>query len=180
MKQSMGAGDTGKTRVLKHCIDKASPLIALIGHLDELNSFIGFSRSFLNAQKREELRDLDEMLKEVQNHIFLISSELAGAKLKVKIGKREVEWLENIINKLEKELNPISHFVYPNGSIPAASLHVARAVCRKVERIAFRVSRKEAVRNEILSYLNRLSDLLFTIARVVNKRMSVEEEFWKA
>jgi len=110
MKQSMGAGDTGKTRVLKHCIDKASPLIALIGHLDELNSFIGFSRSLLNAQKREELRDLDEMLKEVQNHIFLISSELAGAKLKVKIGKREVEWLENVINKLEKELNqyPIS------------------------------------------------------------------------
>jgi cob(I)alamin adenosyltransferase len=178
MKQKVGAGDTGKTRVCGCCMDKTSPIVALIGYLDELNSFVGFSRSLLNVEKGK-LKDLDEMLKEIQSHIFLISSELAGAKLKIKIGKKEVEWLEKIISKLEEELEPISHFVYPNGSVPAASLHVARTVCRKLERIAFRVSRKENVRNEILSYLNRLSDVLFAAARVVNKRMNVKEEFWK-
>jgi ATP:cob(I)alamin adenosyltransferase len=178
MKQNVGAGDTGKTRVCECCMDKTSPIVALIGYLDELNSLIGFSRSLLNVEKGK-LKDLDKILKEIQSHIFLISSELAGAKLKIKIGKREVEWLEKVISKLEEELEPISHFVYLNGSIPAASLHVARAVCRKVERIAFRVSKKENVRNEILSYLNRLSDVLFTVARVANKRMNVKEEFWK-
>lgn len=179
MKPNIGAGDTGKTKILGCSLDKTSPLIGLIGYLDELNSFIGFSRSLLDSRKNLEFKDLDETMKEVQNHIFLISSELAGANLKTKIGKKEVEWLESVIVKLEKEIEPINHFIYPTGSIPSSSLHIARAFCRRVERFAFKVSKKEKVREEILSYLNRLSDVLFTLARVINKRMKIEEEPWK-
>jgi len=181
MKPNMGAGDEGQTNIIGCCLDKTSPIISILGHLDELNSYIGFSRSLL-AKEGEKLKidDLDKTMKEIQNHIFLISSELAGAKLKEIIGEKEVKWLENIIRELESELEPISHFVYPSGSIASASLQVARAVCRRVEVNVFRFSKKEKiVRNEILSYLNRLSDVLFVLARVVNKRMGIKEELWK-
>ncbi|MDT7859092.1 MAG: cob(I)yrinic acid a,c-diamide adenosyltransferase [Candidatus Aenigmarchaeota archaeon] len=181
MKPNIGAGDKGKTNIIGCCLDKTSPIISLLGHLDELNSYIGFSRSLL-AREGEKLNidDLDKIMKEIQSHIFLISSELAGAKLKEVVGEKEVKWLEDTIRKLEAELEPISHFVYTSGSMASASLQVARAVCRRVEIKVFRFSKKERiVRNEILSYLNRLSDVLFTLARVVNKRMGFKEELWK-
>jgi len=181
MKPKIGYGDKGKTRILGRELDKTSPLISLIGSLDELNSFVGFSRSLIYFNEYSKLRDLDEIMKEIQTHIFLISSELVGAKLKSKITKKEIEWLENVIDKLEKEIKPITSFIYPGGSVPASSLQIARAVCRRVERKAFKFSKKERIiRSEILAYLNRLSDLLFTLARVVNKRLNFSEEFWKS
>jgi len=174
MKSNIGAGDFGKTKILSYDMDKTSPLVALIGQIDELNSFLGFSRSLL------EFKDLDEILKEIQNHLFLINSELAGASLKTKVSEKEVKWLEEVLMNLDKEVKPLSNFIYPTGSIPSSSLQVARAICRRVERMAFRFSkRKRIVRNEILAYLNRLSDVLFMMARVVNKRMKVDEEVWK-
>jgi cob(I)alamin adenosyltransferase len=179
MKPNIGVGDTGKTKILGCNLDKTSPLIGLIGYLDELNSFIGFSRSLLESEKKLEFKDLNETMKEIQNHIFLISSELARANLKTKISKKEVKWLESVIGKLEKEIEPINHFIYPTGSVSSSSLHIARAFCRRVERFAFKVSKREKIREEILSYLNRLSDVLFTIARVVNRRMKIKEEIWK-
>jgi len=180
MKSNIGAGDSGKTKILGCDMDKTSPLVALIGQIDELNSFIGFSRSLLDFRRRLEFKDLDEILKEIQNHLFLISSELAGASLKTKVSEKEVKWLEEVLMSLDKEVDPLSNFIYPTGSIPSSSLQVTRAICRRVERVAFRFSkRKRIVRNEILAYLNRLSDVLFMIARVINKRMKVDEEVWK-
>ena len=180
MKPNLGVGDSGKTKILGCDMDKTSPLVALIGQIDELNSFIGFSRSLLDFRKHLEFKDIDEILKEIQNHLFLISSELAGANLKAKVGEKEVKWLEEILGKLDKEVEPINHFIYPTGSIPSSSIQVARAICRRVEREAFRFSkRKRIVRSEILAYLNRLSDVLFMLARVINKRMKVQEEAWK-
>jgi len=180
MKSNIGIGDSGKTRIIGCDMDKTSPLVALIGQIDELNSFIGFSRSLLDFRRKLEFKDLDEILKEIQNHLFLISSELAGANLKTKVSEKEVKWLEEVLMNLEKEVDPLSNFIYPTGSIPSSSLQVARAICRRVERMAFRFSKgKRIVRSEILAYLNRLSDVLFIIARVINKRMKVEEEIWK-
>ena len=180
MKPNIGAGDSGKTRIMGCDMDKTSPLVALIGQIDELNSFIGFSRSLLDFRRNLEFKDLDEILKEIQAHLFLINSELAGASLKIRIGEKEVKWLEELLVNLEKEVKPITNFIYPSGAIPSSSLQVARAICRRVERIAFRFSkRKRIIRSEILAYLNRLSDVLFMIARVINKRMKVEEEIWK-
>jgi len=181
MKSNIGSGDEGRTKVFGYELDKTSQLIDLIGQLDELNSFIGFSRSLLEFRRYSEFRDLDEIMKKIQSHIFLISSELAGAPLKKKIEDSEVKWLESVISELEKEVEPLSNFIYPTGSIPSSSLQVARAICRRVEREAFKFSkRRRIVRSEILSYLNRLSDVLFLIARVINKRMKVSEEIWKA
>jgi cob(I)alamin adenosyltransferase len=180
MKKNIGAGDTGKTKILGCDLDKTSPLISLIGNLDELNSYIGFSRSLLNSEKNSNLKDLDKILMRIQSDIFLISSELANAKLKKKITNEDVKWLESIIIKLEKELKPIKNFIYPTGNVSASSLQVARAICRRVEREAFKFSkRKRIIRSELLSYLNRLSDVLFTIARAINRRMKVKEEVWK-
>jgi len=181
MKPKIGSGDKGKTKILGCELDKTSSLVGLIGQLDELNSFIGFSRSLLKFEGHSEFRDLDEIMKKIQSHIFLMSSELIGASLKKKIGEREVKWLEDVINELEKEVEPISNFIYPTGSVPSSSLQVARAICRRVEREAFKFSKRQRiVRNEVLSYLNRLSDVLFVMARVINKRMKVSEEIWKA
>jgi len=177
MKPKLGAGDSGKTRILGCELDKTSPLIALIGHIDELNSFIGFTRSFIDPREKQKFKDLDDIMKEIQNHLFLISAELAGAYIKQKVGEKEVKWLEEILERFEKEVEPLTNFIYPTGSIPSSSLQVARAICRRVEREAFKFSRrKRIVRNEILSYFNRLSDVLFLIARVINKRMKVKEE----
>jgi cob(I)alamin adenosyltransferase len=180
MKPNLGAGDSGRTKILGCNMDKTSPLIALIGQIDELNSFIGFSRSLLDFRKHLEFKDIDEILKKIQNHLFLIGSELAGANLKTKVNEKEVKWLEEILEKFDKEVEPINHFIYPTGSIPSSSLQVARAICRRVEREAFRFSKKKRiVRSEILAYLNRLSDVLFMLARVINKRMKIQEEVWK-
>jgi len=181
MKPKIGSGDKGKTKILGCELDKTSSLVGLIGQLDELNSFIGFSRSLLKFEGHSEFRDLDEIMKKIQSHIFLIGSELIGAFIKKKISESEVKWLEDVINELEKEVEPISNFIYPTGSVPSSSLQVARAICRRVEREAFKFSKRQRiVRNEVLSYLNRLSDVLFIIARVINKRMKVSEEIWKA
>jgi len=180
MKPDIGKGDSGRTRIFGCELDKTSPLVALIGHIDELNSFIGFSRSFLDVRKNATLKDLDEIMKKIQDHLFLIGSELAGAKLDRKVEMEEVKWLEDVIEKCEKEVEPLRNFIYPTGSLPSSSLQVARAVCRRVEREAFKFSRrKRVIRNEILSYLNRLSDVLFILARVINKRMQFQEEIWK-
>jgi cob(I)alamin adenosyltransferase len=180
MKPILGAGDSGRTKIFGLDIDKTSPLVALIGQIDELNSFIGFSRSLLDFRKNLEFKDIDEILKKIQNHLFLIGSELAGANLKTKVSGKEVKWLEEVLEKFDKEVEPISNFIYPTGSIPSSSLQVARAICRRVEREAFRFSkRKRIVRSEVLAYINRLSDVLFILARVINKRMKVRDEIWK-
>ena len=180
MKPNIGSGDKGKTKILGCELDKTSKLIGLIGQLDELNSFIGFSRSLLEHRRYSEFRDLDEVMGKIQSHIFLISSELVGASIKKKIDDNEVKWLEKIIIELEKEIEPINNFIYPTGSVPSSSIQVARAICRRVEREAFNFSkRKRIVRREILAYLNRLSDVLFVMARVINKRMKIQEEVWK-
>lgn len=175
MKGNIGRGDCGKTQIVGRCLDKASPLIGLLGLLDELNSLVGLSRSFLE----EKFKDLDEILEGIQSDIFLISSELAGAKLKKTIDGNDIKKLEEIILRLEKELKPIKNFIYPTGSKVSSLLHTSRAFCRRVEREAFLLSKKRKLRKDILSYLNRLSDVLFTIAMVANRRLNIEEKIWK-
>ncbi|MGC8993217.1 MAG: cob(I)yrinic acid a,c-diamide adenosyltransferase [Candidatus Aenigmatarchaeota archaeon] len=173
MKPNIGAGDSGETKILGCNLNKASPLIGLIGSLDELNSFIGMARSFVN------FKDLDEILKDIQSDIFLIGSELGGAKLDKKVDENSVKKLESYIVKLEAEIEELKNFIYYSGSKSSTILQVCRAVCRRVERDAHIISKDFMIRKEVLSYLNRLSDLLFTIARVLNKREGFREEIWK-
>jgi len=171
MKPNMGKGDKGKTDVFGRKLSKSSKLIGLIGMIDELNSIIGMARS-LNKHD-----DLDKIMKDIQDHLMNISSLLAGYK-NIDIEYIDHKKLGSYINQLEKEITPINKFIFPNGTPEAAILHIARSFCRKVEREAFIISEEFDIHPNILSYLNRLSDVLFTMARVENKRNKKDDEFW--
>ncbi|MCD6381711.1 MAG: cob(I)yrinic acid a,c-diamide adenosyltransferase [Candidatus Aenigmarchaeota archaeon] len=170
MKPNIGKGDKGETEVFGKKIKKSSELAELIGKVDHLNSLIGFARS-LNAHK-----DIDKILESVQTDLFLIGSELAGARND--FSREKTDNLKKTIEELEMGLKPLHHFIYPSGSKSSTIFQVCRSFCRIVEQTTFRVSEKEKINPNILSYLNRLSDLLFTIARLENKRDGFEEKEW--
>ncbi len=159
-------GDKGKTLFGGRIEEKDSLIIEVIGELDELNSFIGLIRENL------EFKDLDEILEKIQNHIFQIGSCLHLSKQE--FSEDNVKFLESLIEKYEKELKELKHFIYPIGK-----LHYCRALARRVERRMFSLSKQIKVDKNILVYLNRLSDLLFVLARIYNKRKNLEEKEWK-
>lgn len=175
MKPNVGSGDKGDTSIIGNRVSKDDPVIEVIGTLDELNSSIGLARSFLKDEKA------DSILEKVQNDLFLIGEEFAKIRRptpRTKFSEENVKFLEETINDLEKELEPINRFILPYGALPASALHTARTICRRCER-AIVVSKGMEQTNELtLKYINRLSDLLFTLARFVNKKMNVEEQFW--
>ena len=171
MKPNIGKGDKGTTNLVSGKADKSSPLIGLIGSVDYLNSLVGFARSF-NVDPQ-----IDEVLEDIQTDLFVIGSELAGIKQE-RITREDVKKLEGYILTFEKELPKLNKFIYPTGNKTAGILHVARSFCRKVEAEAFSVSKKENISSDLLAYLNRLSDVLFTLARIANKRSEIEEKTW--
>ena len=167
-------GDKGETSLIGKISSKTDPRVEAYGTVDELNSFIGLAKSFLKDDQ------LEKILEKIQNDLFELGSELADASKspKQKISVENVEWIEKNLDELEKELKPIKKFVLPTGSQAAASLHVARTICRRCERRIVSLSITEKINPEILRYVNRLSDLFFVLARVVNQRMKVEEKTW--
>jgi len=171
MKPNIGKGDKGETDVFGKKIKKSSELAELIGRIDHLNSLIGLARSF------NRFDDVDRILEDIQNDFFLIGSELAGSDKK--IDAERTKKLEGYIIQFESDLKPLSHFIFPTGSQASSLLHVCRSFCRGVEQFAFSLSEKMTISPHILSYLNRLSDVLFVLARVVNKREGIEEKEWK-
>jgi len=168
MKPNIGQGDKGYTGCLKGTkVSKSSKLVKFIGELDELNSFIGLARSFVKS------KDVDRTLEKIQEKIFTVGSIIAGAKLD--FGEKDVKFVEEEIQKYEKELKPLKHFIFPTGTKSSSLLQVARAVCRRVER-----SCVEAKQKDFIPFFNRLSDLLFVLARIENKRSKVKEKEWIA
>ncbi len=154
-------GDKGETGTMVGRMVKSDQLAAAIGSIDELNSWIGLCRSQPH---------FDKELKQIQNNLFIIGSILAGSKAQGFKGS-EVTKLERLIDKLEAKLPKINNFVYPIGY-----LQVARSVARRAER---EVVALEIKTNNILKYLNRLSDALFVLARWVNLQLRIKEEVWK-
>ncbi len=167
-------GDKGETALIGKKSPKIDPRVEAYGTVDELNSFVGLANSFLKDNQ------LQKILEKVQNDLFELGSELADASKnpKLKISAENVIWVEETMNELEKELKPIKKFVLPTGSQAASFLHVARTVCRRCERRIVTVTEKEKINPEILRYINRLSDLLFVLARVINQRLNVQEKTW--
>lgn len=153
-------GDRGTTATFLGRVDKSSLLPQALGSVDELNSWIGMSRHSTS---------LDEELKRIQKNLLTIGSALSGSGLK--ISSSETIHLEKLIDKLTKELPKLSNFIYLKGF-----LQVARSVARRAERNVVALEIKD---KNILKYLNRLSDALFTLGRWVNFRSGVEEEVWK-
>ncbi len=173
-----GVGDGGQTYLADgKKVSKTHPRVEAYGCVDELNSFIGLVRSKLPPH----LSEVDGVLKQVQNDLFLIGGDLAtpeGAPFEVKrLGDEKVKYLEETIDGFNSDLRPLEEFILPTGSEVAALLHVSRTVCRRAERVLVRaMSSDETLNPRVQVYLNRLSDLLFVLARWVNWRMGVPEE----
>ena len=169
------AGDTSLfdgTRVRKH-----DARVDAYGEVDELNACLGVARSALVD------RELDDELAQIQRDLFAIGARLAdpAAKIaervtKAAIGDADIVRLEGLIDRFELELPPLRRFILAGGSAGGAALHLARAVCRRAERRM--VALEPAVESPLIRYVNRLSDLLFVAARLVNKRAGVAEVEW--
>ena len=177
MKIYTKTGDNGTTglqggkRVLK-----SNLRIIAYGAVDEINTTIGI----ILSSKIDE--DISMILTKIQNDLFVVGSDLSNPDLsntKNRVTTEMIENLEKSIDMLEKELPPITNFILPGGHGTAALLHLARTITRRAETNVISLDEKEKVDAECKKYLNRLSDLLFVIARTINKRNGVKDIIWK-
>lgn len=144
------------------------------GTIDELNSWIGVIISQLNSEEASLSKDLER----IQNELFDLGTDLATPEESSKrnqFPKKAAEWLEAKIDDYSTDLPELHQFILPGGTLSASSLHVARTIVRRSERLIVKLGQKEAVNPEILKYINRLSDYLFVAARWINVRNSKNE-----
>jgi cob(I)alamin adenosyltransferase len=145
--------------------------VEAFGTVDEANAQLGVVRLSTSAMPK-----LDSILARIQNDLFDLGSDLAtpgadpaGSTTSLRITPAQTEWLERMIDRFNADLAPLTSFILPGGNALAANLHVARTVVRRAERLVVELfNREEALNHEALRYLNRLSDLLFVLARVAN------------
>jgi cob(I)alamin adenosyltransferase len=155
-------------------VGKDHPRIEAIGDIDELNSMIGL---LLNSQQLP--KDLHHSLSEIQQTLFDIGAELSlpgTSNFKLK----PVTGLEKQLEMYNATLTPLREFILPGGNESSARCHLARAVCRRAERHVYALSRIQPVNENILAYLNRLSDLLFVISRVLTRLANGREIYWRS
>ncbi len=178
-------GDEGDTGLVGgRRVAKEHPRIEAYGTVDELNSVIGLCRSFLAQKKRSKHRDkLDLILESTQQRLFDIGSELATLpgdeyEGQVKVSVEVTHWMEEVIDLMNDDLDPLKSFILPGGTPLNAFLHQARTVCRRTERSVLRLHRDEEVSSEIRTFLNRLSDFLFVCGRWVTVTLGEEEVLW--
>jgi cob(I)alamin adenosyltransferase len=173
-------GDRGETDLLGGPrVAKDHLRVEAYGAVDELNAALGTA---LADTAHEDIRDLG---RSIQEALFDLGAYLAspdasrGKTSRVReFSAAEVEALETRIDALEKELEPLRHFVLPGGTSAAAAFHVARTACRRAERRAVSLDREVPLEAPALRYLNRLSDLLFVLARVENRRAGLGDRVW--
>ena len=185
MKIYTKTGDKGETRLIggKH-VNKADPRITAYGEVDELNSNIGLAISFLRS-RQDLLSDVVDVLEQVQNDLFVLGSDLADPSWPPtnnetpRTSEKMASALEPIIDRIESELESIAFFILPGGSIEASLLHLGRGVARRAERAVVSLSKSQPINPAIVVYLNRLSDLLFVIARLANKRLGIRDLPWR-
>lgn len=169
-------GDKGKTALFnsktsqRALVAKDSLIISAIGAIDEVNSYLGII-SF------SEKPGLEKIVEKLQGELFTIGSILAGANLRFYSTK--TKYLEREIDKMQKKLPAVKHFIFPGGTLIGAQLYFARALARRAERAVVTLNKKEEIKPQILAYLNRLSDFLFVLARMVNHNRGAKEKFWQ-
>jgi cob(I)alamin adenosyltransferase len=185
MKIYTKTGDKGETRLIGgKQVNKADLRITAYGEVDELNSSIGLAISFLHS-KKDLLSDIVNILEQLQNDLFVLGSDLADPSWPQTVGKTPrtsenmASALEPIIDRIESELEPITFFILPGGSVEASFLHLSRGVARRAERSVVSLSKSQSINPAIIVYLNRLSDLLFVTARLVNKRLGIQDIPWR-
>ena len=169
------SGDKGNTRLANgEEVSKDSLRVTAYGEVDELNSVIGF------ALTQGPDTTPAQFLSDIQHTLFDLGGELASAGMITSlVSPQQVKVLEQHIDEINADLPPLDEFILPGGSTPAAALHLARTVCRRAERAIITLDRTEAVAAEIIQYMNRLSDLLFVMARYGNHRAGDQEGYWK-
>ena len=162
-----GLGDGSRTT-------KDSARIEAVGTIDELNSWVGLLLAELPANE-----PLIEPLTDIQHRLFDLGGELAVPGFQL-IRAEMVSDLELLCDQLNEELPPLKEFILPGGSKSAGLCHMARAVARRAERIIVTLSTEEAVSDDLRRYINRLSDVLFVVARQLARREGGQEVFWKS
>jgi cob(I)alamin adenosyltransferase len=170
------AGDSGETSLGDGSrVRKTDPRIEAYGTVDELNSFLGFALA--SAELPEEFRP---WLEQIQNDLFDVGADLSvpldDERERLRVRSSQVEWLEERCDLVNERLEPLKSFVLPAGGEAAARLHLARSVCRRAERLVVALAETEDASPIALVYLNRLSDLLFILARASS---AGPETLWK-
>ncbi len=177
MKIYTKTGDDGKTSLFDNSrVWKSHERIVSYGAIDELNSAVGIAISM----------DLDHQLKEIlvriQNELFIVGSDLANPNMsdtKIRTTENMILSLENDIDTFESELSELTNFILPGGTLMSSILHLSRTIARRAETHVTALSQKEEINKIVIVYLNRLSDLLFVLARVLNKRKNIDDIVWK-
>lgn len=174
-------GDTGQTALFGGGrVEKDHPRVEAYGDVDELNACLGMARSV------EMMPRIDEVLVPIQRDLFSIGALLATPDRdkmreqlqKARIDEARIGELERAIDDCERELDPLKSFILPGGTPKSSALHVARTVCRRAERRVVALNREVQLPELVVIYLNRLSDLLFMLARVANRRAGAGEVTW--
>lgn len=183
MKIYTKTGDGGETGLFGGGrIPKDSLRVAAYGEVDELNAALGLARAL------EPQEFADALLQRIQRDLFTIGAELATpdpdklhkalSRSSAAIGEPDIAALEDAIDGHQSRLEPLKNFILPGGAPKAAALHLARTVCRRAERAVVALSRHEQISPAILRYLNRLSDLLFVLARAANAHAGCPDVKW--
>jgi cob(I)alamin adenosyltransferase len=176
MKIYTKTGDAGTTGLFGgDRVAKTSWRIESIGTVDELNSFLGLAGQAADPE-------LAATLVEIQSRLFDVGAELATTpegKFSIEsVHQAEINALESMIDQWDEILPPLKNFILPGGTEASARLHVARSVCRRCERTLWRLAAEVEIRQEIMMYLNRLSDWLFAAARLSNHRAGIADQPW--
>ena len=179
MKIYTKGGDNGETSLFDNTrVSKADARVDAYGEVDELNACLGVVRAALDDV------DLEQTVVIIQRELFAVgarladpASRIAGRVVKAAVPPEAVQRLEQTIDRLEQELPPLRKFILPGGSSAGAMLHLARTICRRAERRVVALG-ADAVEPIVVVYLNRLSDLLFVMARAANRRSGIIEIEW--
>ena len=179
MKIYTKTGDKGETSLFGgQRVSKNTIRVEAYGEVDELNAFVGLAKCYCKEEK------ISAILGAIQEDLFTVGADLAtplASKTRVeRVSSEAASRLEAIIDELDSALPPLKRFILPGGGKVAAHVHAARGVCRRAERRIVALSKAEEINPDVLVYMNRLSDLLFVIARYINKTESIPEQEWKS
>jgi cob(I)alamin adenosyltransferase len=177
MKIYTKTGDDGNTGLQGNFrIAKSHPRIMAYGTVDEANAAIGIVLTNVLDD------DVSQLLSQIQNDLFLLGSDLSNQNLndlKNRVSLEMIEKLEKSIDLFELELSPLTNFILPGGNLAAAQTHQVRTIVRRAETLVVKLSDKDEINSNCIKYLNRLSDLMFVMGRLINKRKGIEDILWK-
>jgi len=177
MKIYTKTGDDGNTGLQGNFrIAKSHPRIMAYGTVDEANAAIGIVLTNVLDD------DVSQLLSQIQNDLFLLGSDLSNQNLndpKNRVSLEMIEKLEKSIDLFELELSPLTNFILPGGNLAAAQTHQVRTIVRRAETLVVKLSDKDEINSNCIKYLNRLSDLMFVLGRLINKRKGIEDILWK-